>query len=279
MWCVAGEYMSFQVEDAVDNIVGPLKTIIKGSLSLLERFCDKVCIERIACIVVMLILSTDCVYSMLQTCQFDRELKNGLICTNCRSRKNNNARLRQYCNVSAIAYFGLRNCEGACINNTAKKCYMVLGLLPFAYVLPRKIVLHIKSKADYFHDHNISKVRIIRKTQLQLGSVIELPYFSKVIVKHINYVADSSEYVQMKIVRYPYRGIWGTRVVSEEEFSFDLLKDWLQVLQFPIDMVYSSEDVVLNAINKLGEAGFNTFTNRSSHMAWNCKVRSIVKCA
>lgn len=279
MWCVAGEYMSFQVDEAYDNIVGPLNTIISGLLSLLGRFRDTVFIKRIACIVVMLILSTEFVYSMLQRCQFERELKNGLICTNCHSSKKNSAIFRQYCNVSAIAYFALRNCEGGCIHNITKKCYMVLSLLPFAYALSRKIVLHIISKADNFHDHKISKVRIIRKTQFQIGSVIELPKFSKVIVKHINYVADSSEYVKMKIVHYPYRGIWGTRVVSEEKFSFDLIKDWLQVLKFPIDMVYSSEDVVLNARQKLGETGFNTFTNRSSHMAWNCKVRSIVKCA
>lgn len=279
MWCVAGEYFSFQVDEAVENIVGPLNTIIKRLLSLLEHVHDEILHKCIALTVVILILSTDFVYSMLQMCQFDRELKNGLICTNCHSSKKNNARFRQNCNASAIAYFVLKIFEGGCILDIMKKFCMVVSFLPFTYVLARTVVLYIQSKIENFHDHNISKVRIIRKTQLQIGSVIELPNFSKVIVKHINYVADSNEYVKMKIVHYPYRGILGTRVVSEEKFSFDLYKDWLQVLEFPIDMVYSSEQVVLNARQKLGETGFNTFTNRSSHMAWNCKVRSNVTCA
>lgn len=279
MWCVAGEYMSFQVDEAVDNLIGPLNTIIKGLLSLLERLRDTEFIKYIACTVVFLIFAKDFVYSMMQKCQFDRELKNGLICTNCHSSKKNNAILRQCCNVSGIAYFFLRKFEGGCIINLMKTGFMLVSLLPFGYVLLRKVVSYKKKKIDYFHDQNISKVRIIRKKQLQVGSVIELPNFSKVIVKNINYIADSSAYIQMKIVHYPYRGIWGTRVVSEEKFAFDLPKDWLQVLEFPKNMVYSSEHVALNARQKLGETGFNMFTNRSSHMARNCKVRSIVNCA
>lgn len=49
--------------------------------------------------------------------------------------------------------------------------------------------------------------------------------------------------------------------------------DWLQVLEFPKETVYKPKVVVRNAKRKLGEKKFHMFTNRSSHMAWSCKVQ------
>lgn len=130
----------------------------------------------------------------------------------------------------------------------------------------------MRSEQTPFYDRYVSKIRITRKHQLPIGSILAHPNYSQVIVKNVIYKSDSSDYSQMQIVHYPYRGIFGKRVVSEETFSFNLAVDWLQILEFPEDIAYDTEEVVSNAHRKLGEKKFNMFTNRSSHMAWSCKV-------
>lgn len=267
-WCVSGEHMSMQVDEKVEMSIDHLQNVVNRLLSYIASApnSDRIIID-VASTAVILILSNECGYSLLRQSQFERDLKNGFICTRCQTF--NKARVVNKGLLAAGAYLFLK---------TFSKCKTVSLIMKRSDLLWFTVstiglgLTYIKSEQKPFGDRYFSQIRITRKNQLPIGSILAHPDFSQVIVKNVNYKSESSTYSQMQIVHYPYRGIWGRRVVSEETFSFNLADDWLQVLEFPKGTVNKRKDVVHEAKLKLGETKFNMFTNRSSHMAWSCKV-------
>ena len=81
------------------------------------------------------------------------------------------------------------------------------------------------------------------------------------------------ETVSCDIIHYNYPGITGTRTVVEEKFTFELADQNVFVHDYSDKDIYESNEVVERAKSRLGEQKFNTFTNRSSHLAKWCKIK------
>lgn len=271
-WCVSGEHISNQVDEKVENAIDHLKKTVNQLFIYLSNApnLDSDLIKMLACTVCILVLASEVVYSHLREHQFERDLKNGFFCTRC--RLNINERVANRGCLAASAYVLLISCKGYNTIRLIMKCSFLFCLMFAGYSIFQQKGIYVRSEQTPFYDRYVSKIRITRKHQLPIGSILAHPNYSQVIVKNVIYKSDSSDYSQMQIVHYPYRGIFGKRVVSEETFSFNLAVDWLQILEFPEDIAYDTEEVVSNAHRKLGEKKFNMFTNRSSHMAWSCKV-------
>ena len=105
------------------------------------------------------------------------------------------------------------------------------------------------------------------------GDVIEFKYYGlaheAVVVK-----VEQAENVNTRLVHYNYNGLFGTRTIVEEAFSFNFLSDvYIHDYSENKVSVYEPAEVVRRARSRVGEQKFNMFTNRSSHVARWCKVR------
>lgn len=78
--------------------------------------------------------------------------------------------------------------------------------------------------------------------------------------------------VEMKIIHYNYNGLFGSREVVEEKIKLSLSKN-NYIHDFTSADTYDAEEVVRRARSRLGEKKFNCFTNRSSHLAYWCKIK------
>lgn len=104
------------------------------------------------------------------------------------------------------------------------------------------------------------------------GDIIDFNYcglaHQGVVVK-----VEYPESIKCDVVHYNYAGIWGTRSVVEETFIFNLSDQNLHVHDYNGHDIYEADEVVRRAKSRVGEQKFNTFTNRSSHLAKWCKMK------
>ncbi|CAG2203031.1 unnamed protein product [Mytilus edulis] len=109
-------------------------------------------------------------------------------------------------------------------------------------------------------------------TNISPGDVIDFTYCSlshEAVVVKVEY----PETITCSVVHYNY-AILGTRTIVEEEFTFKLADQNIFVHNYAECDVYSPDEVVRRAKSRLHEQNFNTFSNRSSHFAKWCKIRS-----
>ncbi|VDI25477.1 Hypothetical predicted protein [Mytilus galloprovincialis] len=110
-------------------------------------------------------------------------------------------------------------------------------------------------------------------TNISPGDVIDFTYCSlshEAVVVKVEY----PETITCSVVHYNYAGILETRTIVEEEFIFKLAGQNIFVHNYDECDVYSPDEVVRRAKSRLHEQNFNTFSNRSSHFAKWCKIRS-----
>ena len=104
------------------------------------------------------------------------------------------------------------------------------------------------------------------------GDVIDFTYCGlshEGVVIQVQY----PESVKCSVVHYNYAGVLGTRSVVEEMFDFNLSDQNVFVHDYSGCEVYTPSEVVRRARSRIGEKKFNTFTNRSSHLAKWCKIK------
>lgn len=105
------------------------------------------------------------------------------------------------------------------------------------------------------------------------GDVIEFKYRGfphEAVVTKISYVQS----VKAKVVHFDYNGLLGSRTVVEENIEFSLYKGNNYIHEYKDQETYDAKTVVERARLKVGEKNFNVFTNRSSHVARWCKIKS-----
>jgi len=84
---------------------------------------------------------------------------------------------------------------------------------------------------------------------------------------------EQAENIRINVIHYNYAGIFGTREVVNEEMTFNLSDENMYIHDYGNVEVYEQEEVVQRAQSRVGEQKFNTFTNRSSHLAKWCKIK------
>ena len=109
-------------------------------------------------------------------------------------------------------------------------------------------------------------------TDLSPGDVINFSYYwlpHEAVVMKVQY----PETIKCEVVHYNYDGVFGTRTIVEESFIFKLSDQNVFVHDYSEKSVYKQDEVVTRARSRIGEQKFNTFTNRSSHLANWCKIK------
>ena len=104
------------------------------------------------------------------------------------------------------------------------------------------------------------------------GDVINFRYYwlaHEAVVIKVQYAGK----IQCEVVHYNYNGVFGTRTIVEESFIFKLSDQNVFVHDYSEYSVYKQDEVVTRAKSRIGEQKFNTFTNRSSHLAKWCKIK------
>ena len=80
-----------------------------------------------------------------------------------------------------------------------------------------------------------------------------------------------AEDITLNVIHYNYAGIIGTREVVNEEMGSD---ENMHIHDYGNVEVYERDEVVRRAKERIGEHKFNMFTNRSSHLAKWCKIKT-----
>jgi signal peptidase I len=109
-------------------------------------------------------------------------------------------------------------------------------------------------------------------TDFSPGDVINFSYYwlpHEAVVTKIQY----PETIKCEVVHYNYDGVFGTRTIVEESFKFKLSDQNVFVHDYSEYSVYKQNEVVTRARSRIGEQKFNTFTNRSNHLAKWCKIK------
>jgi hypothetical protein len=83
-----------------------------------------------------------------------------------------------------------------------------------------------------------------------------------------------AEHIRINVIHYNYAGMFGTRKVVNEEMAFKLSDENVHIHDYANVEVYEPEEVVRRAESRVGEQKFNMFTNRSSHLAKWCKIKT-----
>ena len=107
---------------------------------------------------------------------------------------------------------------------------------------------------------------------LSPGDVIRFRYFGLPHEAVLVSIAEA-ENIRVNVIHYNYPGMFGTREVVNEEMTFKLSDKNVRIHNYANVEVYEPDEVVQRAESRVGEQKFNTFTNRSSHLAKWCKIK------
>ena len=83
-----------------------------------------------------------------------------------------------------------------------------------------------------------------------------------------------AEDITLNVIHYNYAGMFGTREIVNEEMVFKLSDENMHIHDYGNVEVYERDEVVRRAKERIGEQKFNMFTNRSSHLAKWCKIKT-----
>jgi len=107
---------------------------------------------------------------------------------------------------------------------------------------------------------------------LSPGDVIRFRYCGLPHEAVLVRIAEAED-ITLNVIHYNYAGMFGTREVVNEEMTFKLSDVNVHIHDYANVEVYEPEEVVRRAKSRVGEQKFNTFTNRSSHLAKWCKIK------
>jgi hypothetical protein len=83
-----------------------------------------------------------------------------------------------------------------------------------------------------------------------------------------------AEDITLNVIHYNYAGMFGTREIVNEEMVFKLSDENMHIHDYGNVEVYERDEVVRRAEERVGEQKFNMVTNRSSHLAKWCKIKT-----
>lgn len=280
VWCVSGHSESFMSSDGTDSwlrhriswvmsIFGKLIQILgKVGGKHIVKFCKFVLASVIFSSVFFLI---EFIFSCLRLTELRKQVKDGLICKKCYNEK----KLFLVCQImmSAGALVAL-----LIIHYSSSILFPIVGIVCTVLgvvFLPHLIVLlHKKICSNVNPLYQIPTSVIRRCTDVDKGNILIIPNDHSIIVKDIRVIPrELCHVLHVDIVHFRQRGgFFSKRLVTREPFTVNLTDTYCQVVNFPQDCVLDDQEVVQNAVQKIGEGGHNLFYNRSSHMSRKCKV-------
>lgn len=151
---------------------------------------------------------------------------------------------------------------------------IVLGIAA-TFILPSLVsYLYRKVKTVLNPLYEIPKMIVRKHEHIKPGDVLTIPKDHDIIIKNVKLLTrnEASGYVHLEVVHFTFPGPMSTRVVEKEKIPFEINEDMLNVFEFPSSAVYPDDEVVRNALGKVGDKNFNALFYRSSHMAKFCKV-------
>ncbi|XP_076105492.1 uncharacterized protein LOC143073667 [Mytilus galloprovincialis] len=134
--------------------------------------------------------------------------------------------------------------------------------------------LYCKIKTVLNPLYNIPKMMVRKHEHIFPGDVLTIPTDHDIIVKNATLLPrnKASGFVHLEVVHFKFQGLVSHRTIEKECFSFEISNDKLNVFDYPPSVVYSDEEVVQRALEKVGDKNFNAVWYRSSHMSKSCKI-------
>lgn len=285
VWCVSGERESFQAADAVDGagrkVLSWIGTVVGKIVNFFSTTDEIILGSNVAKYTAFAIpffflaggfFLIELLFTVTRFIKLKHHLKKGMICLNCYNRRKNYLVTKIICSVIAsLGLFFLPPMSGL----TTTIASIAVGIAA-TFILPSLLSFIYRKIKTLLHPlYEIPKMIITKTNHINPGDIINIPDNHDVVVKSVTKVSrkNPSKFVNLQIVHFQCCGVLSTRTVEKELFTFELEKDLLEVFDFDVKDVYENGEVVEKALAKIGEKGFNTFWNRSSHMSKFCKVK------